>query len=211
MRKTFLPLSFFLLLTLSSIAQKPTDKIPPKKKTQAGEVGTKTADLKSVIKLINESLKIAQADLEKHRLLLSEAEITLVTATEKSGGGGIKIFAKASGKWSKEITSTVTYKFAAPNVSADEKKAFTPTAFAKAIVSSAQSYRDAGPVAQLIKDGFEQEISFSIKAENGVGVEISLFGLVEIEGSADLTKTVAHSAKLTFKDMDKKWLKPGNE
>lgn len=203
MTKPFLLLSMLAILSISSMAQTHQEKKVPDKQPIAGEAGTKTADLKSVIALINESLKIAEKDLQKHNVTLSEAEITLTTISEKSGGGGFKIFAKASGKWYKEITNTVTYKFVTPKVSPDEKLSKTTTRFAEAIVNSAAAYRLTGDLAKLVKDGFEQEISFSIKAEKGAGVELELFGILEIEGGVDFTNTVEHSAKLTFRDLKK--------
>lgn len=211
MKKFVLSVSCLLLLSFTSLAQTPAAAISSEKESDVDKVGTKDATLVSVIDLINKSLKIAEKDLASLKLTLSQAEITLVTSSERAAGGGIKIFAKASGKWSKEAASTVTYKFITPKSTAAEKaNMITSTKFANAILASAQSYKDAHEVMGLVKDGFEHELSFTIKAEKNVGVELELFGLAEIEAGADFNKTVSHTAKLTFKDLTKPFFALGS-
>lgn len=71
-----------------------------------------SAELNDVIDRINAALSEVQktADIPK----LNSATVKLETTYDRSGGGGFKIFVKASRKWAKGSASSITYKYEAP-------------------------------------------------------------------------------------------------
>ncbi len=150
-------------------------------------------ELNDVIAQINKSLKEAQNELEG--ITLKEASVNLETTSSKTGGGGFKIFVKASRKWSKETTSSVTFNFGPPSKTGE--KALRKDLLAIAIKDAAIQYKASIPVGSLVRNSFEVEISFSLKKNTETGVEFELFG-VELEGGADFEKTVFHKMNLKF-------------
>ncbi len=150
-------------------------------------------ELNKVIERINSSLKQAQNELEG--ITLTEASVTLQTISAKSGGGGFKIFIKASKKWSKESSSSVTYSFGQPEKTGE--KALVKDQLATVIKNAAEQYKKSIPIGTLVKNSFEVEISFALKKVTEAGIEFELFG-VELEGGADFEKTVFHQIALKF-------------
>lgn len=173
----------FVLLALSF-----SQTIAQEKKSAENDV-----ELNKVIERINFSLKQAQNELVG--IALTEASVTLETISAKSGGGGFKIFVKASKKWSKEASSSVTYSFGPPQKT--EEKALVKDQLATIIKNAAEQYKKSIPIETLVKNSFEVEISFSLKNTTEGGIEFKLFG-IELEGGVDFEKTVFHKIVLKF-------------
>jgi hypothetical protein len=153
----------------------------------------KTLKLEDVIKSINNSLAIAQAQLEG--VELGEGSVTLQTTYDKEGTGGFKLFVKASKTWSKESSNSVTYKYKKPDTKAIVKN--TTDKLALIIVDAANQYKNSSSITGLSKDGFEIELSISITNATSGGIDFKLFG-AEVDASADFQKTVFHKINLNF-------------
>ena len=155
-----------------------------------------TVDLDKVILGINEGLERAQGSLVG--LQIESAEVTFKTVRDKEGGGGFKLFAKASKEWQRENASSVTYKFQKPK----KEKAMElvqSNALAAALAAAGDQYlKSAGEIDGLEKDGFTIVVSISVKNSNAGGVEFEIFG-VGVDAGVDWSKKVVHTIKLTMK------------
>jgi hypothetical protein len=153
-----------------------------------------TVELKDVIERINAALAEAQKSPEAASLL--SATIKLETAYDKSGGGGFKVFAKASRKWAKGASSSVTYKYSTPiTITSLESKNDELVAIIK---DAAKNFKNNSSIAGLEKDKFEIEIAFSVTKTSSAGVEFEVYG-VGVDISGDSERKVAHTITLEFK------------
>ena len=153
-------------------------------------------DIDAVVKQINKSLSLAQGSL--NGITLQGGSVTLETIATQSGGGGFKIFVKASRKWQKEASSSVTYNFSKPGVSALEISADQPDQLAEIIKQTTEQFKKTMTIDGLVKESFEVEISLSIKKVTELGVEFELFD-VGFDVGGDMEKRVFHKITLKFK------------
>ena len=157
----------------------------------------------SIIKIINNSLDKANENLTAKDLDIESAKITLKTSYDQSGGGGFKLFAKASKKWELEKASTLTFLYEKPT-----KKSLKPIGdndfahkLTNAIVEAATEWQNATKTINgLSKSTFSVDLSFSVKKTTGTGIEfeIEIWG-VGIDLNYDYEKTAVHEISLTFK------------
>lgn len=164
-----------------------------------------TFPLEAMIKIINNSLDKANDKLNDQALDIKTAEITLITSYDKSGGGGFKLFVKASKKW--ELEKANTMKFVYEKVDKtnqksveffDNKKVFEQN-LTNAIVSAANQWqKTTATVEGLSKSKFSVEISFMVKNITEAGIEFEIWG-AGIDIGGDYEKSAVHTVFLTFK------------
>ncbi len=165
----------------------------------AQEKKSETLPLDSIITIINNSLDKANENLEAKNLDIKSAEIALKTSYVKSGGGGFKLFVKASKKWELEKASTLTFVYEKPT----EKSFVEITDFEEkltnAIVEAATQWQNATKTINgLSKSTFSVDLSFLVKKITGGGIEFEIWG-VGIEAGGDYKLTAVHEISLTFK------------
>lgn len=167
----------------------------------AGKLETMALD--SVVSEVNKALSLSSEDLRMNGLVISEAEVTLKTIRSTEGGGGFKLFVKASKKWGLEKASSITYSYERPEtlmaLTFDKGKADLHAALRKAIEEAATQWsRTTTEINGLDKDSFKVEISFGVTRSTSGGVEFEVWGVgVELDGAKE--RTASHSVTLTFK------------
>ena len=166
----------------------------------AQEKKSETLPLDSIITTINNSLDKANENLKDKNLDIKSAKIALKTSYVKSGGGGFKLFVKASKKWELEKASTLIFVYEKPTEKSLEL--FEITDFAEkltnAIVEAATQWQNATKTINgLSKSTFSVELSFSVKKTTGGGIEFEIWG-VGIDLGKDYEKTAVHEISLTF-------------
>ncbi|WP_116790286.1 trypco2 family protein [Flavobacterium psychrotrophum] len=169
------------------------------------QTSTETLPLDQVITIINNSLDSASNQLKDVKLNITEAEVSLSTIYDKSGGGGFKIFVKAEKKWELEKTSTMTYSYKKVeqiekiNKSLESLDNSFKNSLTKAIVQAAKQWKDSSnTVKGLNKDSFSVEISFAFTSSGGAGFEVEVWG-IGLDASVNLENTAVHTISLTFK------------
>lgn len=152
--------------------------------------------LDSIVQLINRSLMEAQADLEG--TTLTAATITLQVVQAKEGGGGFKLFAKASGKWSKEYSSSITYSYKEIPEPTEKSLVKFENNLTKSISSAALEFKNSTmAISGLKKDSFTIEIAFAVKKAGGGGIEFEIFG-IGLDISGEGSNKASHKIKLVF-------------
>ena len=170
-----------------------------------GQENKNDAPLEAMIAVINNSLDKASDDLSSSNLKIKKAEITLKVSKDVNGGGGFKLFVKASKKWEKEKTSSVTFSYNKVDRLKQKgveflgnRKSFEKN-LTNVIVNSAKQWkRTTSTIDGLIKDEFTVTISFSVTKFNEAGVEFEVWG-IGVDAGVDWENTATHSVKLTFK------------
>lgn len=162
-------------------------------------------DLKSIVTIVNRSIIEASKKLKESetKLKIKEAEITLQTIYDLSGGGEFKVIAKASKKWELEKTTTLTFSYSSVEEIILKGKSKIPVSFEKkltdAIISAANQWKEStGTVKGLSKEKFNVEVSFMAKKLTGGGVEFEIWG-VGADLSVDNENSAVHTVSLTFK------------
>lgn len=163
---------------------------------------TDTLPLDLVIQTVNNSLKEASEDLSG--ISLESASVTFKTILDVEGGGGFKLFAKASKEWSKETSNSVTYNFAKP--SRLKLKSFLQPEFIKlqddlteAVINASSQYRNSiAQIDGLQKKDFTVNLAFSVTKNTSGGFDFEIFN-IGIDTSGGFGKTVSHSISLKFK------------
>ena len=167
----------------------------------AQENKSETLALDSIITIINNSLNKANENLEDKNLDIKSAEIALKTSYVKSGGGGFKLFVKASKKWELEKASTLTFVYEKPTEKSLEFVGITDfeEKLTNAIVEAATQWQNATETINgLSKSTFSVDLSFSVKKANEGGIEFEIWG-VGIDVGVDYENTAVHELSLTFK------------
>ena len=152
-----------------------------------------TAELNDVIERINVALTEVQrvTDLPK----LKTATVKLETTYDKSGGGGFKIFVKASRKWTKGSSSSITYKYEAIASIAESK--VKADDLVRIIKDAAIAYQKSESILGLEKKSFEVEVAFSIKKNTAGGIEFEVYG-ISIDAGSEWERMVGHTITLEF-------------
>lgn len=171
----------------------------------AQEEKVKTFPLESMILIINNSLDRANEQLNSEVLNIKTAEITLKTSYDKSGGGGFKLFVKASTKWELEKANTMKFVYEKADKTNpksveffNNEKVFEEN-LTNAIVSAANQWKKATKTVEgLSKSKFTVEISFMVKNIKEAGIEFEIFG-AGIDIGGDYEKMAVHTISLTFK------------
>lgn len=164
-----------------------------------------TIPLEAMITIINNSLDKANEQLSTTALDIRTAEITLKTSYDKSGGGGFKIFVKASKKWELEKANTMKFVYEkADKINKksveffNNEKVFEQN-LTDAIVSAANQWqKTTATVEGLSKSKYSVDISFMVKNITTAGIEFEIWG-VGLDVGGDYEKTAVHTVSLTFK------------
>ena len=159
-----------------------------------------TLPLNSIITTINNSLDKANENLETKKLDIKTAEISLKTSYVKSGGGGFKLFVKASKKWELEKASTLTFVYEKPTEKSLELVQVTDFAekLTSAIVDAATQWQNATTTINgLSKSTFSVELSFLVKKVTEGGIEFEIWG-AGIDLGGEYENTAVHEISLTF-------------
>lgn len=158
----------------------------------------KTYPLESIITIINNSLDKANEELTGEDPKIEKTKITLKTVYDKSGGGGFKLFVKASKKWELEKASSVTfeYKKVDKKMKISEEKIFEKN-LTNAIVSAANQWKKAQEITGLSKSNFIVDLSFVVINTIDGGVEFEIWD-AGINLFGKYRKTAVHSVSLTF-------------
>jgi hypothetical protein len=171
----------------------------------AQEEQKETIPLDAMITIINNSLDKANERLSTSSLDVRTAEITLKTSYDKSGGGGFKIFVKASKKWELEKANTMKFvyekadKINEKSVEFFDNKMIFEKNLTDAIVSAANQWqKTTASVDGLSKSKFSVEISFMVKNITDGGIEFEIWG-VGLDIGGDYENTAVHTVSLTFK------------
>jgi hypothetical protein len=151
-------------------------------------------NLEDITGKINKALIDAQSNLQD--VDLQEASITLENVVSVTKGGGFKIFAKASKKWTKESSSSVTYNFTPAKSLTAEKNLDN---LAKSIIDAVENYKKLkdNPISKMAATSFELEIAFTIKDNGSGGVEFELWG-ISVDAGIEQEKSAVHKIKLKF-------------
>jgi hypothetical protein len=164
-----------------------------------------TIPLEAMITIINNSLDKANERLSANSLDVSTAEITLKTSYDKSGGGGFKIFVKASKKWELEKANTMKFvyekadKINTKSIKFFDNKPVFEENLTNAIVNAANQWQETTKtITGLSKSKFLVEISFMVKNTNETGIEFEIWG-IGLDLGVDFEKTAVHTVALTFK------------
>jgi hypothetical protein len=164
-----------------------------------------TFPLEAMIAVVNNSLEKANERLSATSLDIKTAEITLKTSYDKSGGGGFKIFVKASKKWELEKANTMTFVYEKAekiNEKAvdffDNKKVFEKNLTTAIVSAASQWQKTTATVKGLSKSKFSVEISFMVKDITDGGIEFEIWG-VGLDIGGEYEKTAVHTVSLTFK------------
>lgn len=159
-----------------------------------------TCELNSIIDQINNSLNDAESELNPIKIKKAEIEFEIVY--DKSGGGGFKIFAKASKMWEKEYSSSIKFSYEPPKpdtlLNGFVKSDFNfSDALRKAVIDAAKMYSSAKKIGTLEKNSFEVKIAFSLNNTSEGGVEFEIWGIgIDISGA--IGKKVVHTITLEF-------------
>lgn len=193
MKKSTYLIIIFLLSSFSIFAQQEANFIKPE-----------VFDLKSIITIVNKSITDASKKLKDNQtnLKIKEAEITVQTIYDLSGGGEFKLIAKASKKWELEKTTTLTFSYSTAENTIPKSASKIPVSFEKkltdAIISAAKQWKEStGPIIGLEKDKFNVEVSFMVKKLTGGGVEFEVWGIGG-DLSIDNENSAVHTVSLTF-------------
>jgi len=158
-----------------------------------------------MITIINNSLDKANERLDSIDLDVKSATITLKTSYDKSGGGGFKLFVKASKKWQLEKVNTMKFVYEKVNKVNlksvgyyNNEKVFEKN-LTNAIVSAANQWQNTTQTIEgLSKKSFSIEMSFMVKKITKGGIEFEIFG-AGIDISGDYERTAVHTISLSFK------------
>lgn len=159
-----------------------------------------TCELNRIIEQINNSLQDAKSELKS--IKIKKAEIELEIGYDKSGGGGFKIFAKASKKWEKEYSSSMKFSYELPqqdtSLNGFVKSDFNfSKTLSKAVIDAAKMYSSSKKIGVLEKSSLEVKIAFSLNNTTDGGVEFEIWGIgVDISGA--IGKKVVHTITLEF-------------
>ena len=163
---------------------------------------TDTLPLDLVIQTVNNSLKETSETLKG--VSLESASVTFKTILDVQGGGGFKLFAKASKEWSKETSNSVTYNFKKPqnlslkNFQKQEYKQLQDD-LTKAITNAANQYTNSiAQIDGLKKEDFTVTLSFSVAKNTSGGIDFEVFN-IGIDASGGFGRKVSHSISLKFK------------
>jgi hypothetical protein len=161
------------------------------------EKSEQESPINEIVDLINKSLEKAQGSLSD--IKIQEAEISLKTSYTKNGGGGFKIFLKASKKWEVENANTFTFTF--DKVSTPKEgleKSGKQDYLTTALIDAAQQWKTLNnTISGLKKKNLSVEVSFTITKTSEGGIEFELIG-VGVDVSGKLENSAVHTIKLTF-------------
>lgn len=162
-------------------------------------------EIADLIKIVNESLEAAQAELVTEGLRLHSAGITLATTYDTTGSTGFKfLFISTGGEVNINKSHSVTYSFTTPDAKSLPEMGLGGDSYLREslisiIKESSQLYNLNKDILNLDKSGFKVDLSFDIKKKGDGGFEFKFFNMgADISGAQ--TKKNAHSIALTFKD-----------
>lgn len=176
------------------------------KKKRPKDPALYTANLESVLKLVQNSYLKANAILSKEKLVvdLESASVTFKITNSVSGGGEINILiAKFGKKWSKDRESSVTFNLEKSTKEAALKDSIiSEEKLVNIIVNSAKKLNSLNPavLGSLSERSFDVDISFAITKTTSGGIEIKFFSEAASLGlEGELAKAVEQSISLKFK------------
>jgi hypothetical protein len=178
----------------------------------AGDLPAGTADLASVVQLVEQALKCYQAlskDLDplqpKGLPKISSAVMDFKTTTGKTAGFSFSIFVfKVGASREKDVTDDVSFTYSVPNVTLPPTKGVTkPTPvdlfseLVKEVAAAASAAQAQSTALGLPLTKVQIQISYGIKFDGNVGISVPI-SLVTIGGNGDYNKNNTQTIALTF-------------
>jgi len=179
---------------------------------RGGEQPAGTADLASVVQLVDHALKCYQAlskDLDplqpKGLPKISSATMDFKTTTGKTVGFSLSIFVfKVGASREKDVTDDIAFTYSVPKVVAPGPKGITKPAPAdlfaelvKEVAAAANAAQAQSTALGMPLSKVQITVSYGIKFDGNVGVSVPI-SLVTIGGNGDYNKNDTQTITLTF-------------